>query len=167
MKIWKRHLKTHFIYKWQFAFLLNRWALRSGELSKKIVLLAVLLGMFLLVFPVEVSPVTCHCVTAHSALCYDSLIPRDVYLKFNLLKKIYIKTKLAVTFENSYVSTDGHSWLGPIFPTRFTSSCLEFLLELKTKKEVHQPGLAAVLAKPQTSKSNRVHKLKLPPKTWL
>lgn len=93
-----------------------------------------LLGIFLLAFPVGVSLVIHQCVIACSAICYDSLTPSDLYLKYQLFSFFKNKTKLAVTFVNSSVSADSHYWPELIFPRpRSCSSAPDFLPELKEK----------------------------------
>lgn len=101
-----------------------------------------------------------------------------------------MKTKLAITFEKSCVSTGSRHWLGPVFPnTRSSSPAPEFLPQFKKKKkkkkgnsyhslcvciyffpnnsECHQVGLAAVLAKPQTYEGPTWMRATLPPRTGL
>lgn len=51
-----------------------------------------LLGIFLLAFPVGISLVIRQCVIVCSAICYDSLTPSDLYLKYQLF--YFLKTKL-------------------------------------------------------------------------
>lgn len=119
-----------------------------------------------IVFPVRLFPVIHHCVTAYSAICYDSLTPSDLYLKFNLYFSISSQTKLAVAIENICVSTGGHCWPGPTFRYTAVHQILNFCLNWKEKRQIlsltlcicffsnnsecPQQGLAAVLVKPLT-----------------
>lgn len=53
-----------------------------------------------------------------------------------------MKTKLAITFEKSCVSTDSRYWLGPVFPNTHSSSpASEFLPQFKKKGKKKKANL--------------------------